>query len=458
MKPELYGFMHKTVKKILKRNNDLSNAFKLVSFPASAFENGIYKANEAGIINEIKYNEIICQNDVYPVENLAYSSSEFMESFSGKVITFHYANTLKEAESKWKKFISSAVIQNGYRNEGLLYAGFIKEMGEWCLPSWIWTNSAIVRWYCLNGEIDKAKKLGNRILALQQECGGWIVRNDYGKDGAIPQLAPNDSCYIALNCCLELFEATNDIIYLKSAQKCADWVRSTAREDGLVLFSYDTLKNKWITDKNIVDTGFTAGLFAKLYEITGDKDYKIFLSKFVIKYIDVFFMRKYNAFATAIDKNDKQYGGAFGRGQGWALEGLIPAYKVLKDENIKVIIKNTINTLLYLQKKDGGWSYNLLKPLMGDDCKAVPVIAKCLLEWYEIENDDRLIKSAKNALNWCVKHTASNSIAEGGIFSYTIEGAVVHHMYTNTAFTYGSSYALEVSQKLKGKLDGKGFI
>ena len=102
-----------------------------------------------------------------------------------------------------------------------------------------------------------------------------------------------------------------------------------------------------------------------------------------------------------------------------------------------------------MQKNDGGWSYNLLRPLMGEDCKAIPVIAKCLLDWYELEDQDqRLIVSAQRALEWCAKHTATNGTAAGGIFSYTIEGAIVHHMYTSTAFVYGSSYALEVKNKL----------
>jgi rhamnogalacturonyl hydrolase YesR len=209
-------------------------------------------------------------------------------------------------------------------------------------------------------------------------------------------------------------------------------------------------KRAWVKDRNIVDTGFTAGLFARLYEITGKKEYRTFLKRFSSKYIDVFYIKSENCFSTAIDGNDKQYGGAFGRGQGWALEGLIPAYRVLRDEEIRTVIRDTIETLLRLQTADGAWAYNLMKPLMGEDCKGVPVIARCLLEWNDIEKDERLITAAQKALNWCVKHTASDSIAEGGIFSYTIEGAVVHHMYTNTAFTYGSSYALEVAHKLKG--------
>ncbi len=448
MKPELYGWIHKTAKQILKKNNELPDTVKLVSFPVSFFSDGVCNVNGSGFVNEILFNGQINQEEVYPIENLVPSSAKFPTSFTGKSISFTITKTIDEAKRKWEKFINVAAIPSGYRNTGLLYAGFIKEEGEWCLPSWIWTNAAIVRWYCTDGEIEKAKALGDRLIALQQECGGWIVRNDYGKDGVSPQLAPNDSCYIALSCCMELYKATGKDKYLHSAEQCAAWVMKTAREDGLVWFAFDTRKQEWVKNRNIVDTGFTAGLFARLYEVTGKKEYRAFLIRFIKKYIEVFYIPTEKCFSTAIDGNNKQYGGAFGRGQGWALEGLIPAYRILKDESIRTVIKNTIETLLRSQTSNGGWSYNLLKPLMGEDCKAVPVIARCLLEWNEIEQDERLLISAKKALDWCVKHTAADSKAEGGIFSYTVEGAIVHHMYTNTAFTYGSSYALEVKEKL----------
>lgn len=450
MKPELYGWVHKTAKRILKRNNELPNTVKLVSFPAASFSEGVYIASGSGFVNEVIYNDQIKKDDVYPVENLVSSNTPFIPSFSGKSITFSSTKTLEEASKKWERFITAAQIPEGYRNENLLYAGFIKEEGEWCLPSWIWTNAAIVRWYCTDGKIEKAKDLGDRLISLQQDCGGWIVRNDYGKEGVSPQLAPNDSCYIALSCCMELYQATGEEKYLRSAERCAAWVIETARDDGLVWFAYDTRKQEWVKNRNIVDTGFTAGLFAKLYEATGEEEYKAFLVRFIKKYIEVFYMPSEKCFSTAINGNDKQYGGAFGRGQGWALEGLIPAYRVLKDEGIRNVVNETIATLLRLQTPTGGWSYNLVKPSMGEDCKAVPVIARCLLEWYEIDKDERLIVAARKALDWCVKHTAADSIAEGGIFSYTIEGAIVHHMYTNTAFTYGSSYALEVALRMKG--------
>lgn len=454
MKSELYGFLHKTAKKMLKRDNELPVSVALVSFPESAFKDGMYQTETSGFVNEIEFagaGEALRKDSVYPVENLvpATMAEKLPLSFADKPATMNFATSLSDAHSVWQTFIDASAIPAGYRNAGIHYAGYIKECSEWCLPSWVWTNAAIVRYYISSGQTDKAKELGDRLIALQDPTGGWVVRNDYSKDGILPELAPNDSCYMALNCCLPLYEQTRDQKYLASACRCADWVIDTARPDGLVYFAFDKKKGEWIKNRNIVDIGFTAGLFAKLYELTGEDRYLTFLKRFTDKYIGVFYMPTDKCFATAVDGNDQQYGGAFGRGQGWALEGLIPAHKVLQDEKTKTVIRETIGTLLRLQQSDGGWAYNLLKPIMGTDCKAVPIIARCLLEWHEIEQDEKFQRAAEKALEWCARHTALNGKAIGGIFSYTTEGAVVHHMYTSTAFVYGSSYALEVYDRIK---------
>ena len=448
---ELYGLIHKTAKRIIKKDNGLPPDVKLVDFPSSAFSDGKMELKNTEFVNEVKVNGFIKKSQVYPIENLVSLScnSELPLSFNAKTGVSCMASTLEEAQLCWRQFAEHSVIPAEYRNEGMRYAGYIKECSTWCLPSWIWTNAAIVRYYCDIHEYGKAKKLGDLIIAQQQGCGGWIVRNDYSKEGVTPQLAPNDSCYIALNCCMELYRITNDNAYLISAIRCADWCIESARPDGLVYFGFDTKNQKWVKDKNIVDTGFSAGLFASLYEITGEEKYHDFLEKFVNSYVKVFYMTEHKCFATAIDGKDHQKGGAFSRGQAWALEGLIPAYKVLQSGIIEAVINNTISTLLDFQLKNGGWSYNLLKPLMGEDCKAVSLLAKSILEWNEIKPNKQYIDSAKKAVDWCVNHTETKGEATGGIFSYTIEGAVVHHMYTNTAFVYSSSYALEVCEMLK---------
>lgn len=448
---ELYGLAHKIAKRILKKDNELPSTVKLVDFPDLLFSDGRLDLDYSGFVNEVAVNGSVNKSQVYPIENHVISNCDkrLPASFESRKYDSDRAKTLEEAHTYWKQFIERSVIPAGYRNGGLHYAGYIRECSAWCLPSWIWTNAAIVRYYCSVNEVDKAEVLGNLILSQQQECGGWIVRNDYTKDGVTPQLAPNDSCYIALNCCMELYKATNEDRYLDSAVRCADWcINNGARPDGLVYFGFDTRKHEWVKDRNIVDTGFTAGLFARLYEETGEEKYREFLEKFVVAYIKVFYMPEHKCFATAIDGSDHQKGGAFGRGQAWALEGLIPAYKVLRSEPVERVVNDTISTLLSYQLKNGGWSYNLLKPLMGEDCKATSLIAKSIMEWNKVRPDKQYEESARKAISWCIDHTETKGEAAGGIFSYTIEGAVVHDMYTSTAFVYGSSYALEVEMMM----------
>lgn len=430
---KLYCQLHKAAKKALKQN---IGDIKAVDYPQWYIqENGINKG------------------DVYPVENpvLEYKGNDIC-SFSGKKQKMQYTCDITRAKKLWEQFCVNSEIPFGYKGAGLSYAGYILDKSSWCLPSWVWTSAALVRRYCLEKRQDKAVALGEIFLDLQEECGGWIVRNDYKNGRVIPQLAPNDSAYIANNACISIFELTKDKRYLDSAKRCADWIIDTARPDGFVYLGFDTLRGEWIKDKNIVDTGFTAALFAKLYKLTEDEKYKVFLERFVKRYIDIFYNEKTHMFATGIDKDDNQLGGAFGRGQAWALEGLICAYDVIGSRELYNVINNTVSTILNHQNKDGSWPYNFSRRLMGDDAKAVSVIAYSLINWYKQTNNKDLLNAAKRGIDWCVRHTQTVGEAAGGIFSFTLEGAVVHHLYTHTAFVYASSYAIEVLSELEGEI------
>ena len=350
--------------------------------------------------------------------------------------------------SLWQCFVESSKIENG-DSKGTYNAGYIAESKEWCYPSWIWTNAAIVRLYCENGDIDKAIEIGDRLAEYQQDCGGWIVRNDYDSKGSIPMLAPNDSAYIANNAFIMLYETTNKQRYLEIAIRCADWIIETARPDSIVYTGYNMRDKKWDKENVIVDTGFTGGLFSKLVELTGDEKYKSFLEKFVMRYIDLFYISEKRGFCTSIGRNNQQQGGMFARGQAWALEGLIPAYHIFKCDFIKEIIEATIGNLIKQQCKNGGWPYNLTRKLMGEDCKAVSVIAKDMMDWYAVTKNVRIKESADKALEWCRKHTAIEGEAKGGIFSYCVEGGIVKDLYTSCAFVYASAYAIELEKQLQ---------
>lgn len=363
--------------------------------------------------------------------------------------TSYLKSDINMSSLKWQNFIENSIIEKSNFFEGMHFGGYILEKKEWCLDSWIWTNAAIVRLFSKSGNIAKASLLADILINKQQECGGWIVRNDYDEKGAIPVLAPNDSAYIANNAMLSLYKVSKDPRLLASAKRCADWILKICRHDGMVNTGFNTRDNVWYRDSIIVDVGFTGGLFANLYQITKAEQYRVYLSKFTNRYIELFYLKKNMGFATSIDSNDKPQGGMFARGQAWALEGLIPAYIVLRDDSIKEVIKNTIDNLLIRQNTDGSWAYNLTRPLMGNDCKGVSVIAKSLLEWNEIEPNEKLVISATKALNWCKKNTLSEGEAIGGIFSFCTEGAIVKDLYSSCALVYASAYAIEVNQILR---------
>lgn len=393
----------------------------------------------------------VLKDQLYPVENVVpvgsnrHLKTSFDKSWCGGIVR----SKQSFSPDLWRMFIDNATIPQGYRNGGLKYAGFIASgRDKWCLPSWIWTNGAIVRYLCSVGDIRQARDIGDRLLARQEPQGGWVVRSDYTPTDEIPVVAPNDSAYIANNACLSLFETTGDKRYLASARKCADWVMGCARPDGLVWTGYDRRTGVWLKDHTIVDTGFTAGLFARLFLLTGEAKYGEFLENFVERFVELFYDPKTDCFATSVDENNQPIGGRFARGQAWALEGLIPAYEALRSARIRKIVTANVQAIVTQQLGNGGWAYNFDKAYLGEDCKGVPVLAKALLDWHRIEAKNSTFRSARLAIQWCKARTSLSGESSGGIFSFNSEGAVVHNFYTRTAFVYSSAYALECRNAL----------
>lgn len=440
---KVYGWLHLAAKRILGRNKKAK--FRMVDL---RIDTRVQNPGQTWF-NDMELQKGACMlltSQAFPVENVVEENRfpELRPSFQGKGSRHKKGIAQNGAMEKWKRFIENAKIPDGYRNGGLCYGGYIMDCDSWCLPSWIWTNAAIVR-VMSKENLPQAQKMADKLLSLQCECGGWIVRNDYSETGMIPVMAPNDSAYLANNALLSVYKATGEPRYLVAAEKCAEWIIASSRKDGLVWIGMNARTGEWIHKNNIVDIGFTAGLFAELYVLTQKEIYKNYLAAFISTYIKLF-QKKDGSFATGLNERDEQLGGAFGRGQAWALEGLIPAYEVLRTSELKRSIEGIVGVLLKKQDQSGGWPYNLERPLLGLDCKAASVIAVNLIKWYPYgSNQEKIKKAVKNAISWCLKHTVNDeSKACGGIFSYSMEGAVVHHLYTSTAFVYSSAYAMEM--------------
>ena len=449
-----YCIVHKYAKVLLGRYK-LRDRFRMVDVDESDFSYCRHVSMYLGDKDQkgALIASFLKKEEVYPVENIVpiASNTHLKTSFTRpKSKSPKYGVVVADSSHYWEFFIRHSSIPKGYKNQGMNYAGYIGgRNGGWCLPSWIWTNAALVRYYCFSGDYEEARRIAGLLENLQMPCGGWVVRDDYSNMGPTPIVAPNDSAYIANNAFLELYKKTMDKKYLDIAVNCADWIISVARPDGLVFTGYNATSGEWLTKHIIVDIGFTAALFANIYEITNEKRYKIFLDKFIDRYISLFYIENDSGFTTSIDSNNRPVGGMFARGQAWALEGLIPAYKISKSAALAKVIDNTVKTIISNQLPNGGWSYNFKKPMLGEDCKGVPIIAKSLLDWNDYFPSDEIIRAGFGALNWCREHTQIDGDGKGGIFSFNMEGAVVHNLYTATAFVYSSAYAIELEGSMR---------
>lgn len=435
--------------KLLKRDN-----FEKAKF------NYIYAHDDSSILKMEKMNltrlngillkeKHIRKSQVFFGENTVEAENESsinFDAFHSWKANIQNADTISDL---WIRGIESAKVPEGWKNSGYYLVSYIKENKKWALSSWIWTSSAIARCYCAIGKIENAKDIADAFLRDQLTCGGWIVRYGHLDGKFIRIVAPNDSAFIARNALINVYKVTKEQQYLDGATRCADWIISECHNDGALFFALDFDRNFWIKDRNIVDIGFTAALFADLYEITANEKYLSFLKLFIKSYIDTFY-DKSTGFFNSYVRGEKRLGGYFSRGQAWALEGLIPAYKILRDNDIKNIIDRLISNIISHQIGNGGWPCNFQwkRYLMGEDCKGIGCLAKALLDWteYSKKKNEKIIFAVKRALSWCIDHTDPSS---GYILSFNMDGAIEHNKNASASMLYANAYCIEIYQKLR---------
>ena len=422
------------------RGRNKKNTYKV--YYAYNTQDSAYFLNKDCVVNGQKYNN----------GELLFKGDNIIEGVRLPVLrhlSMKQEETRKIMTEVWLDCIKSAKVEKGWKNSGFYLTAYTKEKRQWCLSNWIWTSAAIARVLSKCDLKREAKEVADVFLREQLPEGGWIVRYDF-IDGHLNRIvAPNDSAYIANNALLTVYNDTLDEKYLDGAEKCAEWIMKTSCDDGLVLFGYNVDKEVWITNRNIVDIGFTAGLFAKLYKITKKEVYRDYMVSFINSFIKTFYDTSVDLFASHVNGERRRNGGYFSRGQAWAMEGIIEAYTVLKNPKLFEIMEKLTDSIISNQLKDGGWYCNFQKSrsMMGEDCKGISVIARSLLDWVEFSNQkEELINSAKNALKWCMEHTDYET---GMILSFSCSGDIVHSQNNSNGILYANAYAIELAQQLR---------
>ena len=120
---------------------------------------------------EIDIPTNINKKNLFPVENIVAigSNSNLKDSYEVKKNSnLSLGVDVEDAKITWESFLNTSIIPKGYKNGGLHYTGYITDnINEWCLPSWIWTNAALVRMYCNKGKTTNALQITDLLLEQQ---------------------------------------------------------------------------------------------------------------------------------------------------------------------------------------------------------------------------------------------------------------------------------------------------
>lgn len=348
------------------------------------------------------------------------------------------------------------------RFQGTFRASYDYGVQDFRLNSWIWGSGIVIRallarWRDTGNENlrDHAEMSGKKLLDLQDDDGGFVVRWDYPRDtesGIERWRAPNDSAFLASNGLIHLYRVTNNSEYLRASIEVGQWILENALADDGKL-AVGQCDGNWDFSWLYVDAGFVIGLFRKLYEETGDPRWKSGGKRFFSWYVEHMFVEEDGLFIkTWRARGDNQYE-KYARGQGWALDGMIDASILLNDRSAEAIAVKLADTLVEHQRGDGGWNYLLDEPSSGVENKGTPVIAYHLARLGEQMNESKYTAAALRAIRWCeANQQLQFEAGYGGISSWSREGNIVGDRQATTAFGYANAYYLLARNTLSKEL------
>ncbi|MDR0997784.1 MAG: hypothetical protein LBL70_01855 [Treponema sp.] len=261
-------------------------------------------------------------------------------------------------------------------------------------------------------------------------------------------VGPNDTSFSVKWALLPLYELTGEKRYYDAACLALQWVRNSIYLGDFVPLDYNTNTGRW-GDYTIIDTAFLPEGLEAFDRLGGSSVYTQDIRYFMNRFIDQF----------ALDtgyygQNYTPKGGVtrtiFSRGEGWAIEGLLAAYRAAGDP---VYLKEAsrLGTLMAdQQNKDGSWSYVLGydgRPDSADKAgtgiceKGTAVLAYFLLELYQVNQDQRFLDAAGRALAWCEENMSREAgPGYGGINARSLNSGITGLPYLTTATGYANAF------------------
>lgn len=253
---------------------------------------------------------------------------------------------------------------------------------------------------------------------------------------------------------IPLYETIGDIGYLNAAKELTLSTERLVNEFGIAPQDYIVNTETW-TDHVLDESGFTLEGIAEIYRVTNDEKYM----KIGKKCMDLMikeFQREDGLWErmwcrSARKSMPSEY---MLRGLGWAMEGLLAAYRMIPDETyLNNAIKMADNVMSW-QHSDGCWSFKMNQSIdkIGVGEKGTALWSLLFYNLYNITKNNKHLNTARKALKWCLsnQYYGMEKDARGGILGCSPQSGVVYREWFNMSCTYTSAFfGLAVIEEMK---------
>lgn len=343
---------------------------------------------------------------------------------------------------------------------------------------WIWTWGPAINLLLRASEIKEMQKAYGQDFLLEKakEIGttslNFVIRDQtnpaYGlpvcrhdpelilKGGFEKYASPADSLFLCGWGWIPLYRKTGDKRFLTAAKLLVESVDRILGLDELVEQDYLLKLEKW-KDWTMDESGFGMEGLAEFYSIKKGDKYRRIGKKYIDKLLK-FFQREDGLWERTYHHHspDRESFGFNGkvkcgdyyknpancntRGAAWAMEGLISAYTMLKEEKYLDYAEKMADHLLKWQQQDGFW-YFLFDKSGKDKAiseKGTAVWSHLFYRLYDITENENHLLAARKALKWLIKkqYNGVDNRATGGIVGSSPHSGVVYRQWFPMITTY----------------------
>lgn len=337
-------------------------------------------------------------------------------------------------------------------------------------PSWVWTWGPAVSALLDAAEIPEitkeyprevlykaAEEIGEASLRFQLKDpvspahGLVFCRRDYNlkiKQGYMEFLSPPDSLFMAGWGWMPLYAKTGKKKYLDATKLLVEqtW-RILQTNTDIIEQDYMIPDNKW-KDWILDEAGFGMKAFAGLYKAEPDEKYRQW-GKIYIDQIRNCFEREdglWNRMWTRSTKTVWEIS-YYTRAMGWAMEGLLSSYQLLKDRVYLQKAEKMACAMMNVQNEDGSWYFKFDKggEQAGISEKGTAYWSGLLYRLYEDTHNLEYKKAAEKALNWCVdnQYFGEDPDGWGGIIGRTPSSGIIYRRFFDLSCTYTSAFFVD---------------